>query len=155
MRALLALALCCVALPAEADIFKCQVNGGIEFSDKPCSDKAETVTLDVKQPEPEAVKIQQSITDTFREESRVNLIHDLHEKNDALETKIDQLQRERETELDSLRARTYPTEDGRIGTREHGLFEKMNQVDHDYQQQIETLRSQIRLNQEQLNRLYQ
>lgn len=143
-----------MVLPVQAEIFKCSVNGSIEFSDATCSSQAEKVTLDIKTPDPEAVESQQAITETFEEESRMTQIHALHEKNDELEARIAQLQQQRRAELGRLRQKTYSTGDGRIATREYGLFEKMDQVDRDYQQQVDALHQQILLNEQQLNSLY-
>lgn len=154
MNALIAVLGLCLALPLQAEIYKCSKNGATEFSDKPCAANAETVELELSEPDADAIKTQQAITETFREESRVNQIHSLNAKNDVLEAKIEQLQQDRQTELERLRQRTYDAGDGRIATREHGLFEKMDQVDADYQQQIQQLKQEIQLNQQQLNELY-
>lgn len=146
MKALLASFVLLLSLPLQAEIFKCTINGSVSFTDKPCGDNAETVTLEINQPDAEAVKNQQSITQRFEQDTRVNQKQSLRQKNEALTAKIDLLQQQRQRELDSLRQRTYTTEDGRMATREHGLFEKMDKVDSEYQQQIQQLRQQIRAN---------
>lgn len=155
MRLLTILFFLLPGLPIQAEIYKCTVNGNTEFSDQPCSDNAETVTVDVRKPDQQAIENQQEITATFEEESRVHEIHALNQRNDALEAEILRLQQEREAELEALRARTYDYGDGSIATKEHGLFEKMDQVDADYQQKIEQVQRKIRQNQNRLQTLYQ
>jgi hypothetical protein len=147
--------LCLFVIPAQAEVYKCTVNGRAEFSDQPCSEQAEKIELKVIQPEQAAVEDQQAITATFEEESRVTEIHALNQKNDDLEAEIIRLQQQRDNELRALSARTYTTEDGRMATTEHGLFQKMDEVEAHYQQQVEQIQVQIRNNKKALQSLYQ
>lgn len=143
-----------IALPLKAEIYKCTINDQTVFSDSPCSDQAETVTIEIQQPDHQAIERQQSITATFKEESRFNQIRQLNQQNDQLKAEIGQLQQQREDELALLRQKTYALEDGRIGTREHGLFQQMDRVEAFYQQKIEQLQHTIQDNQKRLQTLY-
>ncbi|MTI62986.1 DUF4124 domain-containing protein [Methylophaga sp.] len=142
-------------LPLQANIFKCTVNGNTLFSDRPCADNAVRVEIEARQPDETAVISQQAITQRFQEESRVNQVHSLKQKNKLLSAKIDQLQQDRQRELDRLRQRTYTSDDGRIATREHGLFEEMDRLDAEFQQQIQDLKQEVQHNQQQIHQLYQ
>lgn len=144
-----------LTLPLQADIFKCTVDGNTLFSDQPCADNAVRLEIEARQPNDKAVASQQAITQRFREESRVNRVHSLKQKNNALSARIDQLQQDRQTELDHLRQRTYTSDDGRMATREHGLFEEMDRLDAEFQQQIQDLKQEIQHNQQQIHQLYQ
>lgn len=144
-----------LALSVKADIYKCTVNGNTSFSDQPCGKQAEIIEIDSRKPDQQAVQNQQMITQRFREESRVNQVHALKRRNDELSSRIERLQQDRQTELNQLRQRTYTTEDGRMATREQGLFEQMDRVDAEYQQQIRDLKSQMQKNQQEIHQLYQ
>ena len=153
MKAFVAVMGLMMVMPLQAEIYKCTVSGQTEFSDEPCAENAQTISIDIQQPDADAIQSQEAITAQFREESRVNQIHSLNKKNTLLENKIEQLQRERIAEIDSLRQRTYTTDDGRMATREQGLFEKMDKVDADYRQRVDQLRQEIKQNQQQRDRL--
>lgn len=146
--------LCLFVIPVQAEVYKCTVNGRTEFSDQPCSDQAQKIEIKVTQPEQTAIDEQRAITATFEEESRVTEIHTLNQQNDHLEAEISRLERQRDAELEELSARTYITEDGRMATSEHGLFQRMDEVTAEYQTAIELIRQQIQRNQNQLNNLY-
>jgi ubiquinone biosynthesis protein UbiJ len=138
----------------QAEVYKCTVNGRTEFSDQPCSDQAQKIEIKVTQPEQTAIDEQRAITATFEEESRVTEIHTLNQQNDHLKAEISRLERQHDAELEELSARTYITEDGRMATSEHGLFQRMDEVTAEYQTAIELIRQQIQRNQNQLNNLY-
>lgn len=140
--------------PLQAQIYQCTTGGETLFSDSPCSDQAETITIDIRQPDQQAIEKQQSITATFQEESRFNQIRQLNQHNDELEAEIIRLQQQREEELALLRQKTYTTGDGRIVTREHGLFDRINRLDALYQQKIEQVLQTIRGNEKRLQMLY-
>lgn len=142
-----------LVLPVQAEIFKCTVNGNTTFSDQPCAEDAEAISLKLRQPDTEAVNAQQAVTQDFQEASRINRIHTLKRKNEVLTARIDQLQQERQAELDALRKRTYLMDDGRMATREHGLFEEMDNVDAEYQERIRQLEQEIQQNQQQILQL--
>lgn len=146
--------LCLFVIPVQAEVYKCTVSGRTEFSDQPCSDQAQKIEIKVTQPEQTAIDEQRAITATFKEESRVTEIHTLNQQNDHLEAEISRLERQRDAELEELSARTYITEDGRMATSEHGLFQRMDEVTAEYQTAIELIRQQIQRNQNQLNNLY-
>lgn len=146
--------LCVMIMPVQAELYKCTINGITEFSDQPCSEQAEQIDLKVTQPEQTAIEQQQAITATFEEESRVNQIHSLNQHNEHLEAEIVRLEQLRDAELEELSARTYITADGRMATTEHGLFQRMDEVEAQYQQQVEQIQSQIRKNNAALQVLY-
>ena len=154
MRMLWSCLVMLMVLPVHADIFKCTINGNTEFSDQPCSKDAQTIELRHQKPDSKAIEQQQAITATFEEESRVNRIHRLNQKNDDLEAEIMALEERRRTELDQLRTKTYITDDGRIVSTEHGLFQKMDDVNAAYQQQIDQRKQQIAENKHSLTSLY-
>jgi len=146
--------LCLFVIPVQAEVYKCTLNGQTAFSDQPCSEQAEKIDIKVKQPEQTAIDEQQAITATFEEESRVSQIHSLNQQNDQLEMEIIRLGQQRDSELEALSARTYITEDGRMATSEHGLFQKMDEVEARYQQQVEQIQYQIQKNKTALQALY-
>jgi SMC interacting uncharacterized protein involved in chromosome segregation len=146
--------LCLISLPLQAEIFKCTVHGQTEFSDKPCAEQAEKVELKVIQPQQSDVDEQQAITRTFREESRINDIHILKQRNVQLEADIRQLQQSHDEELKLLRDRTQLTDDGYMVTSEYGLFDEMNALTARYQQQIEQIQSEIEHNERRLQVLH-
>jgi hypothetical protein len=143
-----------MSLPLQADIFRCQINGSTVFSDQPCADDARKIEVEVYQPDAAAVSEQQAITETFKEESRINRIHQLKQKNESLSRQISRLQESRDAELATLRERTYDYGNGYVATHERGLFQKMDQLDNEYDKQIEQLRLQIQHNTTQLDALY-
>lgn len=147
--------LLCTSLVAAADIYKCNENGNTVFSDQPCSDKAEKLELKLRQPQQQDIAKQQLITATFEEESRISQIHLLNNKNAELEQQIKNLQQSQQTALKSLAEKTYQTEDGRIATKEHGLFKRMAQVFEDHQQKITQLQKEIKTNEDLLSDLHQ
>lgn len=144
-----------MVLPLQAEVYQCKLNGHTEFSDQPCSEQAQIIELKVQQPQQAAIDAQKAITATFEEESRVNEIYSLNQRNQELEAEIRLLQQQQNAELASLRAKTYTTEDGRIVSTEPGLFKKMDQVVVQYQQQILQVKQQIEQNKSSLNQLFQ
>jgi hypothetical protein len=137
-----------------AEVYKCEKNGAVEFSDQPCSEQAQTIRIEVHQPEPDAVSAQQSLTATFEEESRISEIRQLNQRNDELEQQMRQAQQQHQVEMQKLQDRTYDFGDGRVATREYGLFEKMDQLDAQHQQNMQSLQQQIEKNQQTLEQLY-
>jgi len=138
-----------------ADIYKCNEHGNTVFSDQPCSDQAEKLALKLRQPQQQDIAKQQQLTATFEEESRINQIHLLNDKNAELEQQIKRLQQAQQAELEALAEKTYQTEDGRIATKEHGLFDRMDQLVEDYQQQIKKRQAEIKTNEKLLSALHQ
>ncbi len=154
-RSLIALCLLWLSLPVAAtEVYKCKVNGAVTFSDQPCSEQAQTIHIDVREPGTEAVKAQQSVTATFEEESRVNEIRQLNQRNDELQQQMRQLQQQHQSEMQKLQARTYDYGDGRVATREYGLFEKMDKLDAQHQQNMQSLQQQIEKNQKAIEALH-
>ncbi|MCX4186537.1 DUF4124 domain-containing protein [Methylophaga sp. OBS4] len=153
MRFLTALLALVLVLPVQAEIYKCTVNGKTQFSDQPCSDKAEIIELKIRQPKAEDVTTQQQITQQFKEESRVNTIHSLHEENETLKAQITELEKQREAELEELSQRTYQYDDDTIATKEPGLFQKMNDVMASYQKKIRQIENRIRENENTMSQL--
>ena len=141
------------SVPA-AEVYKCEKNGAIEFSDQPCSAQAQTIRIEVRQPDPDAVSAQQSLTATFEEESRISEIRQLNQRNDELELQMRQEQQRHQEEMQKLQARTYDFGDGRVATREYGLFEKMDELDARHQQNMQSLQQQIKKNEQALEQLH-
>lgn len=142
-----------LSVPA-AEVYKCEKNGAVEFSDQPCSEQAQTIRIEVHQPDPDAVSAQQSLTATFEEESRISEIRQLDQRNDELEQQMHQAQQQHQVEMQKLQDRTYDFGDGRVATREYGLFEKMDQLDAQHQQNMQSLQQQIKKNEQALEQLY-
>jgi ubiquinone biosynthesis protein UbiJ len=154
MTRLYGLLLCLFVIPVQAEVYKCTINGHTEFSDQPCSEQAKKIEIKITQPKQRAIDEQRAITATFEEESRVTEIHTLNQQNDHLEAEISRLERQRDADLEELSARTYMTEDGRMATTEHGLFQRMDEIEAQYQQQLEQIQHQIRKNKTVLQGLY-
>jgi hypothetical protein len=155
MRVLTVLFILMLGLPVQAEIYKCTVNGKTQFSDQPCSDKAEIIEIKIHQPEAEDVTTQQQITQQFKEESRVNTIHSLHKENETLKTQITELEKQREAELEELSQRTYQYDDDTIATKEPGLFQEMNDVMVSYQKKIRQIENLIQQNESTMSQLQQ
>lgn len=151
----MSLALLSVSLTVQADIYKCVVNGNTVFSDQPCAENAEKLELEIRQPQQQDIDKQQLLTATFEEESRVNHIHALHTENKQLEQQIKDLESAQQQEFKALAEKTYRTEDGKIISTEHGLFDKMNAVATQYQKMIAQLQAKIKTNEQALSVLHQ
>jgi len=139
----------------KADIYKCQLNGNTVFSDQPCSSQAEKIDLKIRQPQQQDIENQQQLTARFEEDSRVNQIHSLHSENKQLEQQINALEVAQQHEFQALAEKTYRTEDGKIVSTEHGLFDKMNVVAKNYQNRIAELEKKIKTNEQALSVLHQ
>jgi hypothetical protein len=146
---------CFLVFPVQADIYKCEINGQIEFSGQPCADNAERIELKVRQPSAKAIAEQEARTESFQEESKFSDINSLNRQNDALEAQIAALEKERQTVLAVMGTKTYQVDEDIIGTREHGLFKRMREIGADYDRKVDQLRQQIDQNDLKIEQLYQ
>lgn len=144
-----------LALPTQAEIYKCVVNGQVEYSGQPCADDAEVVELKIKQPSKDAIAEQQARTESFQQEGKFSDINSLNKKNDELEAQISALKEESQAVLAEMGSKTYRVDDDTIGTREHGLFKRMRDVRADYDRKVNDLKQQIYQNELEIDRLYQ
>jgi hypothetical protein len=147
--------LCIIALPVQAEIYKCEINGQIEFSGQPCAEDAERIELKVRQPSVKAIAEQKARTESFQEESKFSDIDSLNRKNDALEAQITALEKERQTVLADMREKTYRVDNDTIGTREQGLFKRMQAVGSDYDRKLDRLRQQVYENDLKIEQLHE
>lgn len=153
MKLIVGLLLLGITLPGQAEIYKCTVNGKLQFSDQPCSDKAEVVELKLYQPKAEDINEQQQITQRYKEDSRVNEIESLKEKNEKLKEEITRTAKQWDAEMKALNEKTYPVSDTEIGTREPDLGKQKRAVRDKYQQKIEQLQDEISRNETRLAEL--
>lgn len=137
---------------AQAEIYKCTVDGKTIFSDQACAKDAEIIEINVYQPSAEDVQQQQQSTQGFSESSRVSEILALKTKNEALENKKLQLQRKMEKELIALEKKTYSVPNGTVST-ERGVFQKMADVENDYRRDVNKVNAEIQKNEQKISEL--
>lgn len=140
--------------PAQADIYKCTVNGKTVFSDQVCAENAEKIEIKVYKPSDDEVAKQREATKNHDNQARINEIASLKEKNDSLRHKITQLEREKQVELQRLGKGIYRHSETTVATHEYGLFQKMAAVEQDYQQKTAQINAEISRNENRLNSLY-
>jgi len=137
---------------AQAEIYKCTVDGKTSFSDQPCAKNAEILDIKIYKPSTEDIQQQQQSTQRFSESSRVSEILDLKKKNEALENKKLQLQRNMEKELKVLEKKTYSVENGTVST-ERGVFQKMADAQNNYRRDVNKINVEIQKNEQKISRL--
>lgn len=133
-----------------AEIYKCVVNDSTIFSDAPCAEESEAVELKLHRPKAEDIEKQNETTARYQQDSKVNEIEALKQKNEGLKTQIQQLQQQADKELQVLKDKTYRYSDTQIAATERGVFNKMNEVINHYQAQIQRVRSEISTNEMQI-----
>jgi len=153
----IAIALCFLLLSSfvHAEIYKCVLNQNTVFSDAPCAEDAQEIELKVHRPAADAIEQQNKTTARYQQDSRVNEIESLRAKNQALQITIQDLQQQRNTKLEVLKAKTYQYSDTEIATTEHGVFKQMNAVVAEYQAKISQVKAQIRTNESRINQIKQ
>jgi len=137
---------------AQAEIYKCTVDGKTIFSDQACATDAEIIEIDVYKPSAEDVQQQQQSTQGFSESSRVSEILALKKKNEVLENKKLQLQKSTEQQLKALEKKTYSVANGTVST-ERGVFQKMADVENDYRRGVNNINAEIQKNENKISKL--
>jgi uncharacterized protein DUF4124 len=137
---------------AQAEIYKCTVDGKTIFSDQACATNAEIIDIKVHQPSDESIQQQQQSTQGFSESSRVSEILALKKKNEALENKKLQLQKSTEQQLKALEKKTYSVPNGTVST-ERGVFQKMADVENDYRRGVNNINAEIQKNEQKISKL--
>lgn len=137
---------------AQAEIYKCTVDGKTIFSDLACATDAEIIEINVYKPSAEDVQLQQQSTQGFSESSRVSEILALKNKNEALENKRRQLQKSTEQQLKALEKKTYSVPNGMVST-EQGVFQKMADVENDYRRGVSNINAEIQKNEQKISKL--
>ena len=137
---------------AQAEIYKCTVDGKTIFSDQACATNAEIIDIKVHQPSTEAIQKQQQSTKSFGESSRVSDILALKKKNEALENKKLQLQKSAEQQLKELEKKTYSVPEGTVST-ERGVFQKMADVENNYRRDVNKINAEIQNNERKISEL--
>jgi uncharacterized membrane protein YdfJ with MMPL/SSD domain len=137
---------------AQAEIYKCTVNGKMIFSDQACATNAEIIDIKVYKPSYEAVQQQQQSTKRFSESSRVSDILALKKKNEALENRKLQLQKSAEQQLKELEKKTYSVPNGTAST-ERGVFQKMADVENNYRRDVNKINAEIQNNERKISEL--
>jgi hypothetical protein len=102
-----------------------------------------------------AIAEQKARTESFQEESKFSDIDSLNRQNDALEAQITALEKERQTVLADMREKTYRVDNDTIGTREQGLFKRMQAVGSDYDRKLDRLRQQVYENDLKIEQLHE
>lgn len=147
--------LCLISTSLYADIYKCNHNGRIEFSDLRCGDRAELVRLNFYRPSAAAVQYQQQQIESLNDGFRADEMSKLSELNKTLEQKLADLVSERDDTLQQLKQKTYLREDGVLVSREHGVFQQINMEIQKYQQKIQQAQSELVQNRSKLTQLQQ
>lgn len=137
---------------AQAEIYKCTVDGKTIFSDKACAKDAEIIEIDIYKPSAEDVQQQQQSTQGFSESSRVSEILALKKKNEVLENKKLQLQKSTEQQLKALEKKTYSVPNGTMST-ERGVFQKMADVENDYRRDVNKINVERQKNERKISEL--
>jgi uncharacterized protein DUF4124 len=137
---------------AQADIYKCTVNGKTSFSDQACAKNAEIIDINIYKPSVEDIQQQQQSTQDFSESSRVSEILALKKKNEALENKKLQLQKNAEQQLKALEKKTYAVPNGTVST-ERGVFQKMADVENGYRRDVTKINTEIQKNEQKISEL--
>jgi Domain of unknown function (DUF4124) len=137
---------------AQAEIYKCTVDGKTIFSDQACATNAEIIDIKVHQPSDESIQQQQQSTQGFSESSRVSEILALKKKNEALENKKLQLQKSTEQQLKALEKKTYSVPNGTVST-ERGVFQKMADVENDFRRGVNNINAEIQKNEQKISEL--
>ncbi len=155
IRLVLTLCFLCLFNSVHAEIYKCTVDDSTVFSDEPCADNAQKIEVKVYQPKADDIEKQRKTTALYQQDAKVNEIQTLQKSNESLKAKIQQLQQQRQAELQVLQAKTYQYSDTEIASTEPGVFKKMNAVNAEYQSKIETVNAQIQHNEQRINQLKQ
>lgn len=137
---ILFLAVCSVS---SAEVYKCKLNGDLIFSDQLCGQDAEKVEIKVYQPKIEDVDRQRRTTKHYTEESQYDEWDALIAKSDTLNTKISQLEKQCDAELQVLNEKYYEYSETLIATSEHDLFQRIDDVKTDYQRKINRVKTEI------------
>jgi len=146
MRIITSVFFLCLASSVYAEVYKCGDTGHIVYSDKPCSDDAQEIKIEVYTPKAEDIETQQRITETYQEESKYHDLLALRQHNESLKKQIQQLYQQRDDELKAFEKKIYRYSDTQVATTEYGLLKKMRKMSADYQARLAQLEAQIKEN---------
>lgn len=128
----------------KADIFQCMLGGIVVFSDKPCAEDAEKITLSVYRPSQQAVDQQQQTTQQFEQKSMLHELQQLRDDRNKIRENLAQIQRDRKKALKVYTSQLYSVGDDKLATREQGLFQKMNLVAQEYDAKTRQTQKQLK-----------
>jgi predicted RNase H-like nuclease (RuvC/YqgF family) len=141
-------------LPAQAEVFKCTVNGKLTYSDKPCAENAESIELNYYKPRQEDIDRQLETTQRFEEGSRINKIEFIKEQNKRLQTQIKRANSQYDIDMAEMmkQGEVYKKGD-KLYSKVHGLPEKIKQYKQNHQKTINRLQQQLSSNEKEIDRL--
>ncbi len=153
MRISFVIILVALSQSVSAQVYQCDVNGNIEFSDTPCAGNGQQIKLQIYQPKAEDIVKQRQTTQRYQKESRYVEIEALTKHNEQLKQQIIQLQKQHDAELQVLQKKTYRYSDTHIAETEPGLFKKMRLLTADYQARIKNIENEIAKNEQKIAQL--
>lgn len=157
MRLILALVLLNPLIVQSGQIYKCVVNGETTFSQRPCADDAELISI---KPHPIANKDAagrvEKLNDALDEVSASNRLSDLQKEERALIKEIERYDRMRDRDLKSLQAKKFRAKNNLAGAEwEQSISQEMQSVNMKYSSKIEVVKSKLEIVSNQIRSLQQ
>ena len=159
-RMLLFIAIATAAITANAEIYRCQVDGKTEFSQTPCAADAEKYQVDYTRQNAENAQSISDQTSRLRESTNASLnqmeINRLGREIDKEEANIRILQDKRDRELAALRSKKRRANNNLAGaTWQQSISDEMIAVNKRYDSQVEDKQKRIERMLDQIDRLRQ
>lgn len=141
LRSLLLPLLLLAAGPAvAATAYKCEVDGRVVFSDRPCGDNQQEVEVQTQEPAESTWDYKAARQEQQQYLRREELEREIRQA----EARIRNLQRERDAEIAALRrSQRYSANNLAGATRNQSIAQEMQAVSNNYQTQIETERNRL------------
>lgn len=140
LRVSIATILFLVSAPLAAAAYKCEVDGKVTFSDRPCGENQQEVEVRTHQPSGPTWDYEGARDDQRRHIEGARLERQVARS----EARIRQLQRQRDAEMAALRrSQGYSTNSLAGATRDQSIAQQMQAVSSNYETQIATERSRL------------
>ncbi|MEQ6884974.1 DUF4124 domain-containing protein [Salicola sp. Rm-C-2C1-2] len=140
--ALLAIGLV-LAIPAPAEIYRCDQDGETVFSDSPCGSDAEKLE-DVSAPKPGGDMGSGINEELQQQRSAERALESINRKIDDAREKRQSLKAEREAELDKVRARKRRANNNLAGaTLENSLAQEERNIQERYQSRLDAINEKL------------
>lgn len=140
LRMILVSLLALASAPVAAEAYKCEVDGKVTFSDRPCGENQEKVEVRVHQPSGPAWDYKGALEeqDQYLERDR------LEREISQVEARIRYLRRQRDAEIAALRrSQQYSANNLAGATRDQSIAQQMQAVSSNYETQIATERARL------------
>ncbi|XOZ34218.1 hypothetical protein ACMDCT_03010 [Halomonadaceae bacterium KBTZ08] len=140
--ALLAIGLV-LAIPAPAEIYRCDQGGETVFSDSPCGDDAEKLE-DVSAPKPGGDMGAGINEELQQQRSAERALESINRKIDDAREKRQSIKAERDAELDRVRARKRRANNNLAGaTLENSLAQEERNIQERYQSRLDAINEKL------------